>query len=78
MTDMRLESGDIALDPASITHIRVDRIGGAGDGLWWVAEALADGSAKPEGMFTSQADAMTLARNLSGTYRVDVRVTTDL
>lgn len=74
---MRLDTGNIEVDASAISHIRVDRIGGAGDGLWWVAEALKDGSAKPEGMFVSEDDAMRLAQNLAETWHVDVRVTTD-
>lgn len=75
---MRLSNEGSAIDPKAVTHVRVDRIGGTGDGLWWVALALADGTAKPEGMFTARDAAMSLAAELTARYGVDVNVTTEL
>ena len=75
---VRLESDHILFDAKSVAHVRVDKIGGAGDGLWWVALAFIDGSTKPEGMFTSQDDAMQLAQELSASWHVDLAVKTDL
>lgn len=75
---MRIDSSDIRLDPTTVTHIRMDRIGGAADGLWWVADAMTDGSAKPEGMFTNRDEALSLANSLAEKFGVEVRVTTDL
>lgn len=75
---MRLNNETSPIDPKAVTHVRVDRIGGTGDGLWWVAVALGDGTAKPEGMFTAQDAAMSLASELKARYGVEVRVTTEL
>lgn len=75
---MRLEASSSLYDTDSVTHVRVDKIGGTDDGLWWVALAFADGHSKPEGMFAAQDDAMKLAAELSSSWHVEVRVTTDL
>lgn len=73
---MRLNT-DAVFDPKAVTHVRVDKIGESGGGLWWVALAFADGSTKPEGMFTSQADAMSLAEQLGTDWKVGVKVNLD-
>lgn len=72
---MRLDSNDIPLDGKRVEHIRVVRIGTTGGSeLWWVAESLSDGSAKPEGMFGSRAEARSFADELAGKWGVRVEV----
>lgn len=75
---MRLDSSSIPFDSSTVAHVRVDKIGSAGDGLWWVALAAKDGSTKPEGMFTSKDDAMRLAQELAASWRIDVQVNAEL
>lgn len=72
---MRIESRDITTNDKCIVRIRLDKIGSAGDkSLWWVAEAFADESTKPEGMFTDEAAARSLADELSARWGVPVVV----
>lgn len=70
---MRLNTDDISTSGKTISHIRVDRIGGA-SGLWWVAEEFTDGSTKPEGMFPDKDAALDLADELSRQWGVALRV----
>ncbi|MDZ4169773.1 MAG: hypothetical protein U1E26_08975 [Coriobacteriia bacterium] len=75
---MRLETSEALYEAHSVTHVRVDKIGGTAAGLWWVAVAFEDGSSKPEGLFTTQDEAMKLAAELAASWHVEVQVTSDL
>jgi hypothetical protein len=71
-----LDSTNIPTEGRKVTHIRVDRIGAATkDGLWWVALAFDDESAKPQGMFHGYAEAAALGAELAKQWGVDVVVT---
>lgn len=65
---------DKSFDPKAASHVRVDKIGDAGGGLWWVAIAFSNGETKPEGMFVQQAQAMELANELAAGLGVPVKV----
>ena len=71
---MRIDS-TISTSDKPVTRIRMDKIGTAGDrSLWWVAEAFADETTKPEGMFTDRQAALELAEALSAQWNVPVVV----
>lgn len=75
---MRLDGSAVPSDGKRVLHIRVDRIAGVGGaGLWWVAQALDDGSAKPEGMFVDRSEAMSLAEELAAASGLGVVVNED-
>lgn len=42
------------------------------DGLWWVAESLADGTSQPRGVFTDVKAAETRAEELAAEHGVKV------
>lgn len=71
-----LDSSHIDADGRKITHVRVDRIGSAGEKeLWWVALAFEDGSTKPSGMFTDYETARELGDRLAAEQQLEVVVT---
>lgn len=71
-----LDSSNIPTDGRTVTHVRLDRIGNAGDKeLWWVALAFEDGSTKPSGMFTDYETADGLSASLAQEWGVEVVVT---
>lgn len=71
-----LDSSNIPTDGRSVSHVRLDRIGNAGEKeLWWVALAFEDGSTKPSGMFTDYDTADELSAALAREWRVQVVVT---
>lgn len=71
-----LDSSEIQTDGRKVTHVRVDRIGNAGEKeLWWVALAFEDGSTKPSGMFTDYESANSLGDQLAADWGVDIVVT---
>lgn len=69
-----LDSG-VSAEGRQVQHIRVDRIGNAGDReLWWVAVQFEDGSTKPSGMYTDYDSASALAGQLAKELSVEVVV----
>ena len=71
-----LDSSNVPTDGHQVSHIRVDRIGNAGDKeLWWVALAFEDESTKPSGMFTDYDSAYALGEQLSTEWNVPIAVT---
>lgn len=69
-----LDSG-VSAEGRTVQHVRVDRIGNAGDReLWWVALQFDDGSTKPSGMYTDFDAASTLGDQLAAEWSVDVVV----
>lgn len=57
-----------------VVDIRLDLIHKAEgtDGLWWVAEGLAGGSAQPRGILASREDARALALELAAKHGVAI------
>lgn len=71
-----LDSTEVSTEGHKVIHVRVDRIGNAGEKeLWWVALAFEDGSTKPSGMFTDFDTANTLGSRLAGDWGVETVIT---
>ena len=71
-----LDSSGVSTEGRRVTHIRVDRIGAATEGvLWWVALAFDDESTKPQGMFHGYDEAAALGAELAKRWGVEVVVT---
>lgn len=66
---------NVSAEGRTVTAVRVDRIGNAGEReLWWVALQFEDGGTKPSGMYTDYESASALGTQLAAEWSVETIV----